>query len=298
MANHEVNTPVSRISIVTAAMLLTMLTTHSAPVFDNNSANAVNVPFIHATNGTLRIFLGQSNYVNTSFSMSFTTESLLGITCVHYAQTGIPAVGLIGNDMSFAADTNKNYWIFKFVTNGVTLFQADSLATLMPVANAPIVEFQILNALMTGGYHVGSSFAGSNGITAQIISTNTTLLRSPDYKFVSAKLTYPSGRSSWYYFNESGGTVLDIWDSSGDQSADGWALKGFGLRLTCARLSSNSFVATLFGLISNNVVFWQSSSNLQVWTPYRTNTATSTTLSVTNAISSALHAQYLRALLQ
>ena len=79
-----------------------------------------------------------------------------------------------------AKNVTGRIWIFKETENNAVVFQAASLADLIPASSYNAV----IARLMSGSYSVGTRLVESDGYVAEIMSVNATSSTAPGYYFV------------------------------------------------------------------------------------------------------------------
>ena len=122
--------PKGCITIVTTLMTLLAVSVE-AQTFGSDSADFSGAPFLHAHPGEVRHYQGQAAYTGTSFDIRFTEETFLGVRCGRFEETGIPGLDKEATIVLAAKDTGGQYWLFKWVVNGQTLFSAQSLGEVV-----------------------------------------------------------------------------------------------------------------------------------------------------------------------
>ena len=195
------------------------------PEFGPNSVDFSDVPFSDAEPNDSRTYYGQGAYLGSSYSQTYSEDVLLGVNCLRVDETAVPEHGKESVTFWMGKDVDGSIWLFKAVLDGVEIFEAESLADVLPCDQAPLpMRFR----LMTGNWDVGTVVTDLTGNTTEVLSATETLPQFSGRYFVKVKWTSSDGNDVDYaYHHESVGLVMDIWDDSGITSGDAWLLEGF-----------------------------------------------------------------------
>ena len=194
--------------------------------FGPDSDDFSDLDFVHMQDGSVLFFTGQGDYSLSSFMEETHAEEFLGVNCLKFEVTAVDTgLGMETQEVVVAQDTSGKGWIFRYVQDGQTFFEADAIQDAVSFAESPFIQTR----LISGNYRNGTITTSPDGDTHEIISTSATLPQFPGYRFIKTKWTSPNGRDvDWAYYHESVGRVLELWDDSGDPYGEGWILKGFG----------------------------------------------------------------------
>jgi hypothetical protein len=215
----------------------------TVPTFASDSADFADVPFLHAQAGDVRTYQGQAGFSGTSYAMSFSQTGLLGVTCLRVEGSDVPAHGQEAYTLWLAKDTSGRPWVFKFVFDGATVFEASSTDEIIP-GDQPAAGMHL--RLMTGDWEVGTTVIDMGGNTQEVLSTTATLPQFPGRQFIKVKRTSSDGSDIDYeYHHESVGLVMDIWDDSGIASGDAWVLDGFAVGGDLHDWNGDAFVSII-----------------------------------------------------
>ena len=115
------------------------------PVFDSNSDDFSNVPFMHVQTGDVRTYNGQNGYAGTSYTQTASSEQFLGVNCLRVDETGVS-----GNDKEsylilMAKDTSGVCWLFKFVEDDFVQFEAANLSEAIMCSDALHMRLRLLS---------------------------------------------------------------------------------------------------------------------------------------------------------
>ena len=206
------------------SLLEDILTVTDLPVFDSNSADFSDVPFLHAQPGKARTYQGQAGYAGSSYMQSYSEEVVFDVNCLRLDEEGSD-YGKGSAAVWMARDVNGSAYVFKLVSEGNDVSIASSLSDVLACDQAALpMRFR----LMTENWEEGTKITDLFDCVTEVVDPNATLPQFPGQEFVLVAWTTPDGLDVDYeYYHESRGMILDVWDDSGDVYGDGWVLDGF-----------------------------------------------------------------------
>ncbi|MCP4709706.1 MAG: hypothetical protein GY869_13860, partial [Planctomycetes bacterium] len=207
--------------------------------FDANSADFSDIPFLDASDGTVRTFAGQGAKLDLNYTHTFTQVSYLDIDCLQWEQTADEGAGADDFVMVLAREKSDQMWVYKYVINEGeddedVIIEAENL-----IDGVSFEEFAAENMqfrLLLGAFSVdnlsdpNNTFtigSGGGAETWTIVSTDSTLSGTEgdlvEVQYFVGDEGSPS-ETDWLYYSEDLGLVLDLLDDTNDPNGDGWRL--------------------------------------------------------------------------
>ena len=207
------------------------------PVFNESSDNFIEVPFLKAEPGTLRVYRGQGAYDGANYKMLGSRQRQLGVLCLKIEETEVAEFSRPASTLLMARDTNDNLWVFREMVGGMAGFEALYIDQIVPFENYPDIHMR----LMAEDFETGTQITlgqGDDQRVSEILGVDENLENQSAYddELVLAKLSEGENEDvvSWNFYHEAKGLALDLWPNMNDPQAgdpntidpndDGWYL--------------------------------------------------------------------------
>ena len=226
--------------------------------FDPNSYDLSAVPFLKASDGTVRTFVGQGAQATKTYRHIFSKTTYLDIQALKWKIDAGNIEGVVPAEMYLAQDTEGGLWILKYLLRPGTpeeqvVIQADNLASA--VAFSDYAAEHMYFRLLIGAYSATdmndprntlSVGTGDQQQNEQIISTTASLAAYPDVDLILVKwsrgpLAAPTD-VDWRYYHPNLGLVFDLWDNSQNLAGDGWRLAAMSFNSSSANFAEVPFL--------------------------------------------------------
>ncbi|MCF7958584.1 MAG: peptidylprolyl isomerase [Phycisphaerae bacterium] len=209
--------------------------------FNSESSDFSSVPFLNASDGTVRTYVGQGAQDGESYRHVFTTTEFLGVDCLQWRQVSDSNSGLDDFTLLMARDADGQMWVFKYVLNEDTdLEEIELEATTLSEGvmfndfAADHMQFRLITSLYNPD-DLGSpdnsltTGSGVSQVTEKIVDVAASLLPNyPDADVIIVKrYVGPEGSESdidWLYYHQGVGLILNLEDDAQDTTSDGWQL--------------------------------------------------------------------------
>ncbi len=215
--------------------------------FSETSDDFSSVPFLHvpADNSTFtRIYVGQGQYKTKNYTDTFTkpTSNFHGINYINWKRSwqlaGETSQVIDSFSIDIAKDSQGKVWVFKYIKNNNTVFNASSLLDAKQIDS---VDSSMLFRLINGNYNSSSvsdpantitTGSGANMITEKITSLNDSLSQTKHFTGALIKVkrwvgTTENDNDISYYSPETG-LLANFRNGNTDENADGWHLAFYG----------------------------------------------------------------------
>jgi len=194
------------------------------PVFDDNSDDFSNIPFLHAGPGQVRIYRSQGLPTQSDYTWRTTSCQRFGVNCLQIEEIDNDAAGRTYFHAAAARDTDGNCWLFEIYSNGKYTFKAQSLQQIVRFADYPEMYLQ----LMAETFSSDLLLDYGQGSTAWIesISDDQVTVKTSD-----------GSEIDWLLYDEAVGLTQELLDDNGDPNGGGWYLTEGNIDITIKNAS-------------------------------------------------------------
>ncbi|MBN2375994.1 MAG: peptidylprolyl isomerase [Sedimentisphaerales bacterium] len=207
------------------------------PVFDESSDNFLEVPFLKAGPGTLRVYRGQGTYDGANYKMLGSRQRQLEVLCLKIDETEVAQFSRPAGTLLIARDTDDKMWVFSEKVGGETEFEALYIDQIVPFENYPDMHMRLMAEEFKEGTQI-SLGQGDDQRVSEILGVDESLENQSAYddELVLVKMAEGENEDlvSWNFYHETEGLVLDLWPNMADPNAgdpntidpndDGWYL--------------------------------------------------------------------------
>jgi cyclophilin family peptidyl-prolyl cis-trans isomerase len=225
--------------------------------FDDEEASTdfSDTPFLNATDGTTRTFIGQGSFDGLRYTHQFSNYSVSGIDCLRWQQIFTTSLLVDNFEICLVRDSLGEIWVLKYYINGEQIYRTSSQYEAKPLSE--FADDNMYLKLIAGEYDSdelnspdNTATSEENGVTTteQIISFEAGLDHLTFYEdeLVLVNRTEEPCQPlvDWSYYHESAGLVLDLRNTSGQEgdpnyfdpdlsdtaetNLDGWRLAYYG----------------------------------------------------------------------
>jgi len=208
-----------------------MLQVNELYSFDDTSDDFSQTPFLRASDGIERTFLGQVRFEGQQYNQQFSLDSHLEINGLRWQQTALENAQIDSFTLLLAKDTEQKLWILQYILNEGTEQEERLVDPNNPLDILLLEQFtpdNMLFRLINGNYnpenvadpnHTIIIGDGDDAVTRKIVSFSGRLTGLDAYgdNLVVVQTAKPKQDPfGWSYYHQSVGLVLSLSETSDD----------------------------------------------------------------------------------